>query len=763
MGSSFIEGKSQVRLWGVDNRGKPVLIIDDRLRPMFYLIPKSSPQQCLLESVTRELQELDPSGTVAVAEKKYLGREISAIRVEVSDPSRVSKIASKLAKTKGIERSLEEDVRLANRYLINKQIAPSRWYEGEGVPDKDPGSGFRTLRITSDLSQIGRTEPPQLKVLAFNVIAIAKKGSPKPARDPVHIIAVSTNTRKNEVFTMERNDDRRLLEDFVNFVKAFDPDAVVGFGCNRFDWPYLVERAKLRSVDLHVDRELSGPHTSMFGHVSIAGRANIDLLDFAGDMTEIKLKTIENLTAFLGITDLDRQNIDETDYSKLWADQKTRGQLIAYASATANAMVKVADKSLAYLVQLSSITGLPLDQVVAAAVGFRVESYLVIEASKLGELIPPRSEQPYFPYRGAVVLEPRIGITENVAVLDFASMYPNVIILNNISPDTLVKERSSGAVTTIPDVGHKFLKKPDGFYKIILKNLISERAKTKSLLKKSLEGSIEWRILSERERALKLVANACYGYTAWVGARWYVREIAEAAAALGRVTMKQVVDKAQALGLEVVYGDTDAIFVKNEPGKIRKLTEWVEASLEMEIKPDKIYERVLFTEAKKRYAGLLPDGTVDIVGLEVVRGDWSDIAKNVQECVVEFVLKDKRPDRAVEFTRSSIRELRGGKVPTRELTIWKTLSKPIEQYEVRAPHVEVAKQLVKQGWEISVGDKIGYVITRTKGKLFEKARAHSMVSPDEIDAEYYVTNQVMPAALRILEMFGVKESDLSPA
>ncbi len=481
------------------------------------------------------------------------------------------------------------------------------------------------------------------------------------------------------------------------------------------------------------------------------------------DVAEIKLKTLENLVAFLGIKDLEGQHIDEIDYPNLWADEKTREQLIAYASARANAILRVADNSIAYLIQLSSITGLPLDQVVAAAVGFRVESYLMIEASKLGEVIPPRSEQPYFPYRGAVVLEPRIGITENVAVLDFASMYPNLMILNNISPDTLVKGRASGAVTTIPDVGHRFLKKPDGFYKIILKNLISERAKTQSLLKKSPEGSIERRILSERERALKLVANACYGYTAWVGARWYAREIAEAAAALGRAIMMQVVDKARALGLEVVYGDTDAIFVKNEPNKIGKLTEWVEASLEMEIRPEKIYERVLFTEAKKRYAGLLPDGTVDIVGLEVVRGDWSEIAKNVQEQVLELVLKDKKPDRAVEFTRSSIQELRHGKVSTRELTIWKTLSKPIEQYEVRAPHVEVAKQLVKQGWDISVGDKIGYVITRAKGKLFEKAKAYSMVSPDEVDAEYYVTNQVLPAALRILEVFGVKESDLSPA
>lgn len=64
--------------------------------------------------------------------------------------------------------------------------------------------------------------------------------------------------------------------------------------------------------------------------------------------------------------------------------------------------------------------------------------------------------------------------------------------------------------------------------------------------------------------------------------------------------------------------------------------------LKMEIKVDKVYRRVLFTEAKKRYAGLREDGTVELTGLEAVRGDWSEIAKNVQERVVGMILRRRR-------------------------------------------------------------------------------------------------------------------------
>jgi DNA polymerase I len=88
------------------------------------------------------------------------------------------------------------------------------------------------------------------------------------------------------------------------------------------------------------------------------------------------------------------------------------------------------------------------------------------------------------------------------------------------------------------------------------------------------------------------------------------------------------------------------------------------------------------------------------------------------------------------------------------------LTKQIEDYKVRTPHVEVAKQLVREGWDLGVGDKVAFVIVKGSGKLFQKAKPLGRLGPHDIDVEYYVDNQIKPAAMRILERFGVSESQL---
>ncbi|MFQ6095482.1 MAG: DNA polymerase domain-containing protein, partial [Candidatus Bathyarchaeia archaeon] len=253
-----------------------------------------------------------------------------------------------------------------------------------------------------------------------------------------------------------------------------------------------------------------------------------------------------------------------------------------------------------------------------------------------------------------------------------------------------------------------------------------------------------------------------YGYAGWIGARWYMKPVAEATTAWGRSIIRDTIDLAEKMGIEVIYGDTDSIFIRYEPKKIEEFSKIIEEKLGLEIKPDKIYTRILFTEAKKRYCGLQPNGQLDIVGLEVVRGDWAGVAKNIQERILELILKERTPRKAVEFVHRFIRDMRERRIPYKDLVIWKTLTKPVEKYAVRAPHVEAAKLLKKEGWDLMVGEKIGYVITAGSGKLYERAKPYFLASYEEIDIEYYVTNQVIPAAARILSLFDIKEEELLP-
>jgi DNA polymerase I len=170
--------------------------------------------------------------------------------------------------------------------------------------------------------------------------------------------------------------------------------------------------------------------------------------------------------------------------------------------------------------------------------------------------------------------------------------------------------------------------------------------------------------------------------------------------------------------------------------------------------------RIFFTEAKKRYAGLRQDGSLDIVGLEVIRGDWAQVAKNVQEHVLEIILKEQSPKKATDYVRSVIADLKHRKVPLHDLIIWKTLTKAPEDYAIKAPHVEAAKLLKEKGWRLTSGDKVGYVILEGKGRLYSRVKPYVFAKNEEVDVDYYITNQVLPAAARILAFFDVTEAEL---
>src|SRR5438552_10642727 len=200
-------------------------------------------------------------------------------------------------------------------------------------------------------------------------------------------------------------------------------------------------------------------------------------------------------------------------------------------------------------------------------------------------------------------------------------MYPSLMVKYNSSPDTLV-HGAADDVFDVPEVGHHFRKSPPGFYKIVLSQLIASRQAAKREAAKTPRGTPEHKILKDREKATKVITNATYGYAGWAGSRWYSREVAESAAALGRDTINKSIDIAKNLGLKVLYGDTDSLFVGYAEKLVNRIIKKIDKNLGLEIKLGQLYNRILLTEAKKKYAGLLEDGELDVVGMEAIVGDW---------------------------------------------------------------------------------------------------------------------------------------------
>ncbi|MDI6821439.1 MAG: DNA polymerase domain-containing protein [Actinomycetota bacterium] len=761
----------EIRLWGIDHQGQRALILDRGFLSSFYILPeKGKDPKDIAERIKQG--ELFPEILEAqVVTRKYFGKPVESVQIICRNPDVMSKYAKRLIKMDGIRDTVEDDIRYSSQYLIDREIFPCGWHEVQVEEVENELACLPAGRAAEvDKVYLAKSHPqlkegldlPSLRILGLSLVCYSPMGTPKPERDPVVIISLVSNDGEKRQFVAEDGDDRPIIEGFLKYISQFSPDILLGYGSNGRDWPYLLARCKRLGFELSMDRMGKEPHTSLYGHVSVTGRANVDLFDFAQDLAEVKVKTLENVAEYLGIKG--GSAIEDADIPFYWEDEKRRTELLKYSMDNTMKIMGIGEAMLDYAIQLSNLVGLPLDHVGTAAVGFRVDNYLIRQAHKLGELIPKRVERPYFPYVGAIVLPPEAGIHEKVAVLDFKAMYPNLMILYNISPDTYVKSGESlpdRDIYIAPEVGYKFRKEPPGFYKQVLLSLIKARDEIRKRMKELKSDTPQYRVLDARQKAVKVITNACYGYAGWIGARWYLKPVAEATAAWGRAIISRTIQMAKNVGLQIIYGDTDSLFVAYESEKIENFGREVQGELGLEIRPDKIYDRILFTEAKKRYAGLLPDDRLEIVGLEVVRGDWATIARDVQETVLGIILKERSPEKAASFVRQRISEIKEGKTPPKDLIIWKTLTKPLKDYTARAPHVEAAKRLLDAGYKLTIGDKIGYVILKGPGKLYERAVPYTMISPQDIDIEYYISNQILPAALRILELFQISEEDLT--
>jgi len=754
------EGRSAIWLWGVTHDNKRVLVIDPNFQAYFYLQPKKGQD---IGQLTERIEKEKPHpsiGEVVIEKKKRLGEERQILKVFCKDPDTLEKCARECVRQLNVETSFEDKLRYSIKYQIEFDIRPCQWYKVEGTESSiDPGKCHvdKVIETSGHPSSIPRESAPKLGLLSFSILAVSPTGSPSPIRDPVRLVTWKNKESQADIIQLGRDSDDELIEGFSRVQQRLDPDVVFSFGGNTFDWPYLIKRANRTKAKLSVGRDDGPARQSLYGHFSLTGRANVDLLDVSQDLYDVKIKTVENVARYLGV-EASIPTIDETEYYDHWTGHD-RPALVEQMKSQATSIFNVGEDALDYTLQLSNLSALPPDQVLAAAVGFRVDSYLMMEAHKLGELIPGREELNIIPYKGAIVLEPSVGLHDKVAVLDFSAMYPSLMVKYNISPDTLV-DRGGDGVFDVPEVGHHFRKTPPGFYKIVLSQLIANRQTAKREAAKTSRGTPEHKILKAREKATKVITNATYGYAGWAGSRWYSREVAESAAALGRDTINKSIDIAKNLGLKVLYGDTDSLFVEYEEKLVNQFIKEIDKNLGLEINLGQLYKRILFTEAKKKYAGLLEDGELEVVGMEAIRGDWSNLARNVQNKVLKLVLQDGNPARARSYVTSLIKDLESAKVPKPSLVIWKTLTKRPDEYEVNAPHVEVARKMAKEGWPVTVGDKVGFIITKKPGKLYQKAEPHFKVSLDQVDYEYYVHNQIVPAAARVLEVFGIEEQDL---
>ncbi len=218
----------------------------------------------------------------------------------------------------------------------------------------------------------------------------------------------------------------------------------------------------------------------------------------------------------------------------------------------------------------------------------------------------------------------------------------------------------------------------------------------------------------------------------------------------------------------MLYSDTDSIFITLRTGDpdalvsaARSFLKKVNASLPgiIELEYQGHSPRGFFV-TKKRYTLVDGEGRITTRGLEVVRRDWSPIAKETQRRVLMAILEDGDPAKAADEVRQAIRRVSERSVRLEDLVISTRMTKTIQSYDAEAPHVALAKRLAEGGEEVRQGTNIDYIVRKGTGRVGDRAQPVEQARMQDYDVDYYVRNQVLPPSMRILAAFGYRAEDL---
>jgi len=764
--------KCIIRMFGRDISGN-IICVQNEYQPYFFAVGKV------------DKSELEKEEGVAGVEKvkKNLNEEpVDAFKIRIFQKEAYD-IAKNLQK-KFKAQIFEYDIPVERKFIIENKITPlcKTKFEGELIPSELKVPTYLAKKIHQSGEEV--LSP---KILAFDIETYNPDNVMDTKKYPIIMIAVYGGDFKRVITwkkfpTSEKNiefvaSEADMLMRFCELVKEYQPDFLTGYYTDGFDFPYIADRAKHLKINL--DLGLDGSGVKIIGRTKkialIEGVCHVDIYKFikkvVGQSMQTDTFTLDEVAKELLGEGKHPVNMDA--FAKVWdKGGKELEQYAIYNIIDTKLTYDLTKKVLPNLVEFVRILKLPAFDVDRGTFSVYVEAYLMYQASLSNEIIlnkpnhTEESQRMHDRIQGAFVYEPTPGFYENICVFDFRSLYPSIIASHNISKGTLNKGK--GPVIKTERGDFHFDESRKGFFSNVIEELILRRAELKKQLKTSKDP-----LLKGRSEALKVLANSFYGYMGFAPARWYCIECAESTTAWARHYIHMTIDAAKEEGFNVLYSDTDSIFLLLDKKKesdaldfMAKMNKKFPGLMELDYEgmyPTGIFVGVKSGEggAKKKYALLKKDGELKVKGFELVRRNTSEIAAKTQKSVLDIVLKEKDPKKAKEFVKKIVEDLRQNKIPKEEVVISTMLTKGIESYAAIGPHVEVAKRMKELGKQVSAGFMIRYVVVKGAGRIRDKAKLPEECTQDEYDGEYYITNQVLPSVERILGVFGLTVEDFT--
>ncbi len=745
----ILNGKSYVFLYGKLENNQSFLTINE-FEPYIFIETK---HQKKAEKIAEEFK----------FEKTNLTnfKKEPVTKIILNSPKDVFELRSELGKEN--IKTYEADIRFPVRFLIDNNIQGAIEIDGESELHETVDRIYKNPEIKSS-----DYIPKNLKILSFDIETNKDAKTlycvSLYSKDYKKVIIVSDKKVKGAI---SYKTEEEAIEKFYKEVMDLDPDIITGWNVVNFDLKFMNEKFKKYEIPFILGRDNSVSKLRLeknffrTSKADITGRVVLDGIDLTKSsfvkLDNYRLNTVakELLGASKLIETTGKEKYEEID--RLY--KKDPKKLVEYNLMDSELAYKIITKTvlLDLAIQRSLLTGMQLDRVNASIASL---DFLYLQKARARKLVAPTADPKERETRikGGYVMESIPGIYDNLIVLDFKSLYPSLIRTFNIDPSSYLEKKKRGAIES---PNKAYFDSKDGILQEIIPTLWAARDKTKE--KKDEIGRY----------AIKILMNSFFGVLANPNCRFYNTKIANAITHFGQELIKQTAKMVEEKGHRVIYSDTDSIFIDTKVDTEKKAEE-IGKKLEKEINSfykkhikekynrtsyleleyEKLYTRFMMPKirgseegAKKRYAGLLKKNgkeKLDIVGLESVRGDWTEAAKEFQLELLDRIFHKKE---VTKFVKKFVDDLMKGKYDDK-LIYRKSLRKGIEGYKVNPPHLKAAKKLKKVE-----SSTIEYYIT-TDGPEPIQNQKH------KINYDHYIKKQIKPIAEAVLDFFDTNFDEL---
>ncbi len=769
------KGATRVFLVGRLENGDSFAVVFPNVRPGFYL----------RESDERAARDLLPHAQIAPSALRTMDGEHVRF-VAFARVHQMQRGADALSRSR--IRTYEADLRVCDRLLMDRGVFGSIRITGRF----EPGRHVDRVYIEPDIGPCDRT--PKLSICSIDI-----ENDPDTRR--ILSIAVATDDPfsaqpAGEVLFSGRGpdlpyvtafvDEKDLLEGFRRRIIELDPDIVTGWNVIEYDFKLLAERMALHGVEFSLGRsDRSGTYISGDGaqssSVIIPGRQVVDAMRVIRSSErrffDNRLDTVAREVLGEGKAPIRGESRVQAIMSAYRSDS---AGFCAYNLRDAQLVLDIlhATGMLELTVRRAMLTGMPLSRAWTSVSAF--ERIYIERLHRRGIVAPTHGVDVRRLGRapGGAIIPPQPGLFDNVLVFDFKSLYPSIMRTFNIDPLAYLPPERLDAIEDVIEAPNGASFRRDV---AILPGILAEFFRRREQAKARNDASASY--------VYKIIMNSFYGVLGTGGCRFAAADIAGAITGFGHEFLSWCREHFESRGYQVLYGDTDSLFVRHvsgPPDPDELLRTGAEAAKDatgllsrhiekrwkvrsyLELEFECLYRRFFLPALRgasgglrevdvaalhgraKGYAGLRYDPEhrgatplVDVKGMEAVRRDWTEAAKQLQREMLGMVFEDATAEAIEKHVRDRIEKLRAGMMDDR-LVYHKALRKPVDSYSRnRPPHVRAAMLLPPDNRR----GVIAYLWT-TEGPEPPGRLTHP------IDYEHYVEKQIRPVVESIGDVIG---------